>query len=121
VLDLHPLVSRFVEARSSTIGPDVRTLLRHYEQMLRRHIVSDSEIAELCRKYDAWFHVDGAYGGLFSLCDEGRELLRGIEEADSVALDPHKTLFLPYGTGAALVREGQLLLDAFSASAEALA
>ncbi len=65
------------------------------------------EIAELCRKYGAWFHVDGAYGGLFALCDEGRELLRGIEQADSVALDPHKTLFLPYGTGAALVRDGE--------------
>ena len=65
------------------------------------------EIAELCRKYGAWFHVDGAYGGLFALCDEGRELLRGIDQADSVALDPHKTLFLPYGTGAALVRDGQ--------------
>ena len=59
-----------------------------------------AEIAELCRRYGAWFHVDGAYGGLFMLCDEGRELLRGIERADSVALDPHKTLFLPYGTGA---------------------
>lgn len=76
------------------------------------------EIAELCRKYGAWFHVDGAYGGLFSLCEEGRDLLRGIEQADSVALDPHKTLFLPYGTGAALVRDGQLLQDAFSASAD---
>jgi aromatic-L-amino-acid decarboxylase len=77
-----------------------------------------TEIAELCRKYDAWFHVDGAYGGLFALCDEGRELLRGIEQADSVALDPHKTLFLPYGTGAALVRDGKHLQDAFSASGE---
>ena len=76
------------------------------------------EIAELCRRYGAWLHVDGAYGGLFALCDEGRALLRGIDEADSVALDPHKTLFLPYGTGAALVRDGQHLLDAFSASAE---
>jgi glutamate/tyrosine decarboxylase-like PLP-dependent enzyme len=76
------------------------------------------DIAELCRKYGAWFHVDGAYGGLFALCDEGRELLRGIEQADSVALDPHKTLFLPYGTGAALVRDGRLLQDAFSASAD---
>ena len=53
--------------------------------------------------------------GLFALCDEGRALLRGIEQADSVALDPHKTLFLPYGTGAALVRDGKLLQDAFSA------
>ena len=52
------------------------------------------------------------------LCEEGRARLRGIERADSVALDPHKTLFLPYGTGAALVRDGQLLLDAFSASAD---
>jgi len=76
------------------------------------------EIAELCQTYGAWLHVDGAYGGLFSLCDEGRELLRGIEQADSVALDPHKTLFLPYGTGAALVRDGKHLTDAFSASGE---
>ena len=76
------------------------------------------EIAELCRRYGAWFHVDGAYGGLFALCEEGKALLRGIEQADSVALDPHKTLFLPYGTGAALVRDGRLLQDAFSASGE---
>jgi len=75
------------------------------------------EIAELCRRYGAWFHVDGAYGGLFTLCGEGREKLRGIEQADSVALDPHKTLFLPYGTGAVVVRDGRQLLDAFSASA----
>ena len=76
------------------------------------------EIAELCRRYGAWLHVDGAYGGLFALCEEGRAKLRGIEQADSVALDPHKTLFLPYGTGAALVRDGRLLQDAFSASGE---
>jgi glutamate/tyrosine decarboxylase-like PLP-dependent enzyme len=76
------------------------------------------EIAELCRRYGAWLHVDGAYGGLFALCEDGRGKLRGIEQADSVALDPHKTLFLPYGTGAALVRKGQHLLDAFSASAD---
>jgi glutamate/tyrosine decarboxylase-like PLP-dependent enzyme len=77
-----------------------------------------AEIAALCRRYDAWFHIDGAYGGLFALCEEGRRALRGIALADSVALDPHKTLFLPYGTGAVLVREGRHLLDAFSASAD---
>ena len=76
------------------------------------------EVADLCHRYGAWFHVDGAYGGLFALCDEGKAKLRGIERADSVALDPHKTLFLPYGTGAAIVRDGKHLLDAFSASAE---
>ena len=75
-------------------------------------------IAELCRRYGAWFHVDGAYGGLFALCEQGKALLRGIEQSDSVALDPHKTLFLPYGTGAVVVRDGQQLYDAFSASAD---
>ena len=78
------------------------------------------EIAELCRRYGAWFHVDGAYGGLFALCDDGRARLNGINLADSVALDPHKTLFLPYGTGAALVRNGTDLLHAFSATADYL-
>jgi glutamate/tyrosine decarboxylase-like PLP-dependent enzyme len=76
------------------------------------------EIAELCRRYGAWLHVDGAYGGLFALCDEGKALLRGIDQADSVALDPHKTLFLPYGTGAVVVRDGRILQEAFSASGE---
>lgn len=79
-----------------------------------------AEIAEICARYGAWLHVDGAYGGLFALCDEGRTILNGIERADSVVLDPHKTLFLPYGTGAVLTRDGQHLLDAFSASADYL-
>jgi len=75
-------------------------------------------IADICERHGVWFHVDAAYGGLFALCEEGREKLRGIERADSVALDPHKTLFLPYGTGAALVRDGNQLLHAFSATAD---
>lgn len=77
-----------------------------------------ADIAELCEAHGAWFHVDGAYGGLFRLCPEGREMLGGLERADTAALDPHKTLFLPYGTGAVVARDGQLLLDAFSASAD---
>ena len=76
-----------------------------------------SEIAGICTEHGAWLHVDGAYGGLFALCEEGRERVRGIELADSVALDPHKTLFLPYGTGAALVRDGRHLLASFAADA----
>lgn len=76
------------------------------------------EIADVCARHGVWLHVDGAYGGLFALCDQGRPLLRGIERADSVALDPHKTLFLPYGSGAALVRDRRHLLDAFSATAD---
>ena len=76
------------------------------------------EIASLAAEHDAWLHVDGAYGGLFMLCEEGRAALGGIDRADSVALDPHKTLFLPYGTGAVVLREGRKLFDAFSASAD---
>jgi glutamate/tyrosine decarboxylase-like PLP-dependent enzyme len=77
-----------------------------------------AEIADLCARHGVWLHVDGAYGGLFMLCEEGRAVLAGIERADTVALDPHKTLFLPYGTGAVVARDGRVLLDAFSASAD---
>jgi glutamate/tyrosine decarboxylase-like PLP-dependent enzyme len=77
-----------------------------------------ADIAELCERHGAWFHVDGAYGGLFMLCGEGRQALAGIERADTAALDPHKTLFLPYGTGAVVARDGGTLLEAFSASAD---
>ena len=75
-------------------------------------------LADVCARHDVWFHVDGAYGGLFALCEEGQQKLRGIERADSVALDPHKTLFLPYGTGAVLVRDRNQLLSAFTAHAD---
>lgn len=78
------------------------------------------EIAELCASNGIWFHVDGAYGGLFRLCPEGRAALAGIERADTLAVDPHKTLFLPYGTGAVLARDGRLLRAAFSATADYL-
>jgi len=77
-----------------------------------------NDIADLCASHGTWFHVDGAYGGLFMLCEEGRAALGGIERADTVALDPHKTLFLPYGTGAVVARDGRHLFDAFSASAD---
>jgi aromatic-L-amino-acid decarboxylase len=113
-----------VEALEQALGEDRRNGVRPWLVVASAGTVDTGaidplpEIAELCRKYGAWLHVDGAYGGLFALCDEGRALLRGIEQADSVALDPHKTLFLPYGTGAALVREGRLLQEAFSASGE---
>ena len=48
----------------------------------------------------------GAYGGFFQLTDRGRAAFRGLERADSITLDPHKCLFLPYGTGALLARDG---------------
>ena len=56
-----------------------------------------------------WLHVDAAYGGFFLLTARGRAAMAGIERADSVTLDPHKGLFLPYGTGCLVVRDGAAL------------
>lgn len=73
-------------------------------------IVDDLEgLADVARRERLWFHVDAAYGGFFALTERGRQALRGIELADSVVLDPHKGLFLPYGTGAVLVRDRRAL------------
>jgi aromatic-L-amino-acid decarboxylase len=78
------------------------------------------ELADLAAREGLWFHVDGAYGGFFRLTERGRRTLAGMERADSVVLDPHKSLFLPYGTGALLVRDGAALKRAHSVAAEYL-
>jgi len=75
-------------------------------------------LGHLATAADAWFHVDGAYGALFALCDEGKRRLHGMHLSDSIVLDPHKTLFLPYGIGALLVRDKRLLLEAHAAGAD---
>jgi aromatic-L-amino-acid/L-tryptophan decarboxylase len=71
-------------------------------------------IADTCKEFNAWFHVDAAYGGFFMLLDEMKEKLKGIERSDSVVLDPHKTLFIPYGSGAVLLRDKNILLSSNS-------
>lgn len=77
-------------------------------------------MAKIARQRELWFHVDGAYGAFFMLTERGRAVLRGIEEADSIILDPHKTLFLPFGTGALLVRDARLLRAAHTSHADYL-
>ena len=69
-------------------------------------------IADIAEREDLWFHVDAAYGGFFALLPEFRPALAGMERSDSVVLDPHKGMFLPYGTGAVLVRNRDALQDA---------
>jgi aromatic-L-amino-acid decarboxylase len=76
--------------------------------------------SELARSEDMWFHVDGAYGGAFQLTSRGREVLTGITGADSIALDPHKSMFLPFGTGVLLVRDQERLRAAHSATGDFL-
>ena len=72
------------------------------------------EIAAICHKYDLWFHVDGAYGAAAAVLPEASDDLKGLSEADSVALDPHKWLYSPLEAGCTLVRDAKLLRDAFS-------
>ena len=69
-------------------------------------------VADVAGAHGMWMHVDAAYGGFFVLTERGRERFRGIERADSVTLDPHKGMFLPYGTGALVVRDGENLRQA---------
>ncbi|MDQ3850550.1 MAG: aminotransferase class V-fold PLP-dependent enzyme [Actinomycetota bacterium] len=71
------------------------------------------ELARLCRERGVWFHVDAAYGGFAVMTDRGRAWLRGIEQADSITLDPHKWLYQPWECGCLLVREDQKLRSAF--------
>jgi aromatic-L-amino-acid decarboxylase len=70
------------------------------------------EIADVCATDELWLHIDGAYGGFFLLTDRGRARLTGIERADSIAIDPHKGLSIPFGNGALLVRDETHLIDA---------
>jgi aromatic-L-amino-acid decarboxylase len=77
-------------------------------------------LADLCARHALWLHVDAAYGGAFVLCEEGRRRLAGIDRADSITFDPHKGMFLPYGTGCLLVGDGRRLQAAHHVPAEYL-
>ncbi len=78
-------------------------------------------LAELAAAEALWFHVDGAYGAPAALCDPGRRALRGIERADSLALDPHKWLFAPYDVGCLFVSRPGTLEHTFGMRPEYLA
>lgn len=69
-------------------------------------------IADVAERERCWFHVDAAYGGFFLLTDQGRAALKGIERSQSTVLDPHKGLFLPYGSGIVVVRDAGSLVSA---------
>lgn len=63
------------------------------------------EIADIAQKHTLWYHIDAAYGGFFMLTADGKKIMKGIERSDSLIIDPHKGLFLPYGLGAVLVKD----------------
>ncbi|HVF41123.1 MAG TPA: aminotransferase class V-fold PLP-dependent enzyme, partial [Gemmatimonadaceae bacterium] len=71
------------------------------------------EIADLCQREGLWLHVDAAYAGFAALTEEGKRMLAGIERADSLTLDPHKWLFVPFECGCLMVRNPSTLESAF--------
>jgi aromatic-L-amino-acid decarboxylase len=79
------------------------------------------EIAEICKTNDMWMHVDGAYGAATALCDRGRALLRGLELADSLSLDPHKWLFQSIECGCVILRDAEILKRTYRITPEYLA
>jgi glutamate/tyrosine decarboxylase-like PLP-dependent enzyme len=77
-------------------------------------------IAALCRKHDMWFHVDGAFGALLRLTKEYEYLVRGIEQADSLAFDLHKWVYLPFEIGCVLIRDPGMHTATFATQASYL-
>lgn len=75
-----------------------------------------SALGDVAAAAGLWLHVDAAYGGFFLLTERGRSAMAGIARADSVALDPHKGLFFPYGTGAVVVKDRAALRRAHTVS-----
>ena len=76
-----------------------------------------TDIGEIAHANGIWYHIDAAYGGFFILTDEGKEKLKGIETSDSLVIDPHKGLFLPYGLGVVLVKNAAALHESHMYSA----
>ena len=78
-------------------------------------------LADICRRNDLFFHVDGAFGALAALAPELKPRLAGMEEADALAFDPHKWLYFPIEVGCVLVRDAERHRSAFAATADYLA
>lgn len=79
-----------------------------------------TELSKICKKEDLWFHIDGAYGGAAILANKGKKLLKGIEKADSLTVDPHKWFYQPYEMGCLLVRNHKWLSGTFTEKPEYL-
>jgi glutamate/tyrosine decarboxylase-like PLP-dependent enzyme len=74
-------------------------------------------ISEVCRRHQLWLHVDGAYGGVAIFSNQHRDLVKGIERADSITVDPHKWMAMPFAAGVILTSHPEILERAFSVSA----
>jgi glutamate/tyrosine decarboxylase-like PLP-dependent enzyme len=78
------------------------------------------ELADFCEREDIWLHVDAAYGGFAILTETGQKLFKGLDRADSIAMDAHKWLFQPFEAGCLMVKDIRTLERAFSVHPEYL-
>ena len=79
-----------------------------------------NDLLDVCRKYNLWFHVDGAFGALAKLVPEYADKLKAVEEADSVAFDLHKWMYMPFEVGCTLIKNAEAHRNAFAATANYL-
>ena len=77
-----------------------------------------TEIGRIAKKFGVWHHIDAAYGGFFVMVDKLKEKLIGLSVSDSIALDPHKGLSLPFGIGAVLIKEKEVMIKAHNYQAD---
>lgn len=78
------------------------------------------ELGAICKAEDIWFHIDGAYGGAAYLTPKGKRMMKGLEKADSLTVDPHKWFFQPYEMGCLLIRDHKQLSHTFTEKPEYL-
>ena len=121
IIGLEDIIIRYVkiDRRSKIITTDLsRLITKDISMGLSPFLVVGSagttdtgaidpleDIAHICQTHKLWFHVDAAYGGFFMLVDNKKQAFKGIELSDSLVVDPHKGLFLPYGIGAVLIKD----------------
>jgi aromatic-L-amino-acid/L-tryptophan decarboxylase len=109
-----------VEILSQTITDDIQAgkkpfLIIGNAGDVSTGVVDDlAAIAAVCKKYDCWFHIDGAYGVPAAVVPGYKDIFAGMEEADSIAMDPHKWLYAPMEAGCVLVKDPQHLVDTYS-------
>lgn len=117
-LDLDALARAVAEDRTAGFTPMV--ICANAGATCNGAIDPLEEMADYCEEENIWLHTDASYGGFALLTDKGKELMRGIERSDSVALDGHKWLFQPYEVGGLLVKDLRTLDNAFSVKHDVL-
>ena len=111
-MDVRALIAQIAEDRAGGLTP--ACVVATAGTVNTGAIDPLAEIADVCRSEQLWLHVDAAIGGPAAMLPNVTPLFRGIERADSLAVDPHKWMYVPVECGCALVRDGAVMRDAFS-------